>query len=134
MRFDRLLSFFWNNIIKMVIWIRVQLLQQWSFFHSKVPKSRIFGELQELPFLIRACKWTLAQRRGIRAENLSTLKKMSKVSLKMYLCLNAVLSGHCQKLRWFQRLYCGGWEKKDGLNAILAQSNLSWRMPIRWRI
>ena len=122
-RFDRLLSFFWDNIIKMVVWIRVQLLQQWSFFHSKAPKSSIFGEPRELPSLIRAYEWTLAHRRGIRVENPSTLKKMSKVSLKMYLCLDAALSGRCQKLRRFQRLHCGGWEKKDGSNAILAQSN-----------
>ena len=68
---------FWDNNIKMVVWIRVQFLQQWSFFHSKAPKSSTFGEPRELPSLIRAYAWTSTQRRGIRVENPSTLKKMS---------------------------------------------------------
>ena len=114
-RSELLLWLFCQSVIKMAVWIRVQLMWQWNIFHSKGAKSRSSGDSRGMLMLIRTHEWNLRpKRKGIRAENPSTVKKVWLQPFNLLHYHSVAPCAHCRKRRWFLYRPWVRCVKKDG--------------------
>ena len=118
---------FCHIVIKMAVWIRVQMMRQWNIFHSKGAKSRSYGDSQGMLMLIWTYKWNLwPKRKVIQAENPSTVKKVwwHPFNLRHYHMVSPC--SHCRMRHWFLYWPWVRYVKKDGSCDIQNRWSLSW--------
>ena len=101
-RSELLLCLFCHSVIKMAVWIRVQLMRQWNIFHSNGAKSRSSGDSRGMLLLIRTYEWTLWPKiKVIRAENPSKVKKFWWQPFNIRHYHSVAPCDHCRKRHWF---------------------------------
>ena len=123
---------FYHNVIKMAIWIRVQMMRQWNILHSKGSKSRSSGDSRGMLLLIPTHEWTLRKKRkGIWDKNPSTVKKVWWHPFNLRHYHSVAPCTNCQMRRWFLYWPWVRYVKKDGSCKIPTRWNLSWRLLTR---